>query len=223
MTMPEQHKYPAVAPIPAAYNGSGKMQYPPQSMTSNVSGPQILSMGASRSAYLASGSGRVETGMSNYSGEWGSATDYGSSASARMKSVSSFGTSSAGSPAHWAFAYLAGAGHAGAAQMHLPEPNPVYVINRDYIARNGDELTIIMGSELQLHTAYRDGWGLGTEVQSGNSGLVPLEYLDFGVRPPSDLDFYAGSDVTPSSRRFESMQLKFPSKISSPPSGQRSS
>ncbi|KXS13914.1 hypothetical protein M427DRAFT_359830 [Gonapodya prolifera JEL478] len=77
-------------------------------------------------------------------------------------------------PIHWTFAYFAGAAFSGNDQIVLPEPQPAFVVLRDYVARNDDELTVAAGNHVQLYTAYRDGWGLVGVAGMEHVGLLPM-------------------------------------------------
>ncbi|KAJ3336105.1 hypothetical protein HDU93_003636 [Gonapodya sp. JEL0774] len=180
-----------VSPVPPSYSGSGSLRYHPQSSEDIMIGQSAVFTPAQS----------INFGMEE---EWQRSSG---SRSMSSQNSSNLTPSAPVYPPHWGFTYLAGAAYANAPSMNLPEPNPVYVTTRDYVARMDDELNIPGDTHVQLHTIFRDGWALATNLDMGRSGQMPLDYLDLGVDPPRNLAS-PSDEFMLTSRRIESRQPK---------------
>ena len=55
----------------------------------------------------------------------------------------------------------------------------IYIINKEYTAREFDEMTVNIGNAIQIVKVYDDGWCLCRNQETGNKGVVPSDCFAF--------------------------------------------
>ncbi|KAJ3343473.1 hypothetical protein HDU93_008132 [Gonapodya sp. JEL0774] len=87
--------------------------------------------------------------------------------------------------AHWFFLRIAGpAGLEDAQSVECFESTP-YLVETRFTASSGDELTLVPGTFVGIQTVFRDGWGVVCNVETGQTGVVPLDCLRLAESMPS--------------------------------------
>ncbi|KXS14007.1 hypothetical protein M427DRAFT_356878 [Gonapodya prolifera JEL478] len=85
---------------------------------------------------------------------------------------------------HWFFVRVAGP--LGLLdQPHVEYREDPFVTMVMYNAMSEDEMTVYPGNMVLVHTVFRDGWGLGQNLDTGMYGVLPLDVLRLADVIPS--------------------------------------
>ncbi|KXS18897.1 hypothetical protein M427DRAFT_67499 [Gonapodya prolifera JEL478] len=102
-------------------------------------------------------------------------------------------------PAHWYFIRQAARQLLNDDVNVLPLENMTPMVATFEFAPNlGDELAVLVTDRVQVYELYRDGWASGTNLRTGEFGLLPIDVLAIGT---------SGGRSRRPSLRFESRSL----------------
>ncbi|KXS16858.1 hypothetical protein M427DRAFT_68872 [Gonapodya prolifera JEL478] len=86
---------------------------------------------------------------------------------------------------HWAFMQLlGGTDYVEDAFVDFPEV-PLLVVESGFTPQAADELSLHTGDQVRVHRMFRDGWVLGVNIRTEESGMFPVDHLCAGYRPSS--------------------------------------
>ncbi|KAJ3336741.1 hypothetical protein HDU93_002286 [Gonapodya sp. JEL0774] len=85
------------------------------------------------------------------------------------------GRDSTDASGHWFF--LRVAGYSSEGSFSAKYQGTPFLVTRPYTAENNDEVTLVPGQFLQLVEVFRDGWGVGTNLDTDHYGALPLVCL----------------------------------------------
>ncbi|KXS09447.1 L domain-like protein [Gonapodya prolifera JEL478] len=93
---------------------------------------------------------------------------------ARMANAAE-GRDSTDSSGHWFFLRVAGYSIEGS--FSAKYQGAPFLVTRPYTAENNDEVDLVPGQFFQLVEVFRDGWGVGTNLDTEHYGALPLVCL----------------------------------------------
>ncbi|KXS14294.1 hypothetical protein M427DRAFT_353099 [Gonapodya prolifera JEL478] len=105
-----------------------------------------------------------------------------STAANSAASAQPFAAAQTDSP-HWAYVYLVGPVLAQSISTNFPPDVPVLTVEHPFVPSRPDEIVLRSGDHFKLRTLFRDGWVWGTNVDTDQSGLIPLYVARLLVYP----------------------------------------